>query len=216
VKVAPSIIAADFSRYQEELQYIKKAGADLVHLDIMDGVFVPNLTFGPMIVEAIKQVTDLTIWSHLMIVQPEKYLKEYIAAGSDWISFHLEATDRVEQCLMYCRQQGIQTGLSINPGTSFKKVQNYMPKMDVLLIMTVNPGFYGQKFMEEVVPKIDEAKRYIDKHHLACAIAVDGGVSKDNACRLSAAGVEIVVAGASVFRTPDYAQAIRELRCSKV
>jgi ribulose-phosphate 3-epimerase len=216
VKVAPSIIAADFSHYQEELQRVKNAGADLVHLDVMDGVFVPNLTFGPMVVEAIDKVTDLTLWSHLMIMSPEKYLKEYITAGSDWISFHVEATERVDQCLAYCRQHGVQTGLSINPTTSFEQVKRYLPHMDILLIMTVNPGFYGQNFMDDVVPKIQEAKQYTTEHGIACSIAVDGGVNRENACTLKKAGTEIVVAGASVFRSRDYAQAIQELRCSKV
>ena len=215
MKVAPSIIAADFSLYQQEIQNIGQAGADLVHLDIMDGVFVPNLTFGPMIVEAINRITDLTLWTHLMIVDPEKYLKEYITAGSDWISFHIEATDRIEQCLSYCKQEGVQTGLSINPSTPLKEVKRYLSDMDVLLIMTVNPGFYGQKFMDDVVPKIKEARAYIDQHKLPCLIAVDGGVNKDNACVLKRAGTEIVVAGASVFRSPDYRHAIQELRCSK-
>lgn len=215
MKVAPSIIAADFSRYQEELQRVEDAGADLVHLDIMDGVFVPNLTFGPMVVEAINRVTDMPLWSHLMIADPEKYIKEYIAAGSDWISFHVEATKRVEQCLKYCRQSGVQTGVSINPETSFNEVKQYLPNMDVLLIMTVNPGFYGQKFMGDVLPKIREARQYILEHGGACAIAVDGGVNTGNAAVLKDAGTDIVVAGASVFRSDDYARAIQELRCSK-
>lgn len=215
MKVAPSIIAADFSRYQEELQRIEKAGADLLHLDIMDGVFVPNLTFGPMVVKAVDRITDMTLWSHLMIVNPEKYLKEYINAGSDWISFHVEATDRLDQCLKYCREHGVRTGLSINPETPFTQVEKYLPNMDILLIMTVNPGFYGQKFMDEVVPKIYEAKEYITGHGITCSIAVDGGVNRENAGILAKAGTEIVVAGASVFQAGDYAQAIRELTCSK-
>lgn len=215
MKVAPSIIAADFSRYQEELQRIKDGGADLVHLDIMDGVFVPNLTFGPMVVQAIDKVTDMTLWSHLMIMNPEKYLKEYITAGSDWISFHVEATERADQCLAYCRQHGIRTGLSINPATPFEQVKKYLPNMDFLLVMAVNPGFYGQKFIDDVVLKIQEAQQYIHKHGIACSLAVDGGVNKENACTLKKAGTEIVVAGAGVFRSSDYAQAIQELRCSK-
>jgi ribulose-phosphate 3-epimerase len=216
VKVAPSIIAADFTCYQQELQKVERAGADLIHLDIMDGVFVPNLTFGLMVVEAINKVTDLTLWAHLMIVHPENYLKKYIDAGSDWVSFHVEATSRVEHCLTYCKQQGIKTGISINPATPFKKVKKYLPDMDILLIMTVNPGFYGQKFIDGVIPKIQEAKQYIDQHGIECLIAVDGGVNRNNACILKKAGVEIVVAGASVFESPDYAQAIQELGCSTV
>ena len=216
MKISPSIIAADFSRYQEELQSIAHAGADVLHLDVMDGVFVPNMTFGPIIVAAIKKVTDMVLWSHLMIVQPEKYLKEYIAAGSDWISFHVEATDRIDQCLAQCRQKHILTGVSMNPKTPFTQVIPHMAHMDLLLIMTVNPGFYGQTFMKEVIPKIEEAKQYIDQHGLKCSIAVDGGVNRENACILKKAGVEIVVAGASVFRAQDYKKAIEELRCSKV
>ena len=215
MKVAPSIIAADFSRYQEEIKLIAEAGVEIIHLDVMDGVFVPNLTFGPMIVGAIRKITNLTLWSHLMIMQPEKYLKEYISAGSDWISFHVEATNHIDECLTQCRKQGIRTGLSINPETPFEQVKKFLTKMNILLIMTVNPGFYGQKFMSEVVPKIEEAKQYIEKHDLQCSITVDGGVSKENVCILEKTGVDIVVAGASVFRAGDYAQAIRDLRCSK-
>jgi ribulose-phosphate 3-epimerase len=215
VKVAPSIIAADFTRYQQELESIKQAGADIVHLDIMDGVFVPNLTFGPMIIEAINEMTDMVLWSHLMIVHPENHLEQYVQSGSDWVSFHIEASDHVDECLKYCRRQKIKTGVSINPSTPFERVKTYLSDMDVLLIMTVNPGFYGQKFMDEVVPKIRQARQYIDHHGFACSIAVDGGVNKDNACILKEAGTEIVVAGASVFRSNDYKRAIQELRCSK-
>ena len=215
MKVAPSIIAADFTRYQQELAAVEKAGADCLHLDIMDGVFVPNLTFGPMVVEAINRITDMILWSHLMIINPEKYLEEYITAGSDWISFHLEATKHVDQCLDFCTKKGTLTGLSINPETPFEKVKKFLPHMDVLLIMTVNPGFYGQKFMEDVVPKIEEAHHYATGHGIDCSIAVDGGVNAGNACHLKEAGADIVVAGASVFRSSDYSYAIGELRCSK-
>ena len=215
MKVAPSIIAAKFSEFQKEIVAVEKAGADLLHLDVMDGVFVPNITFGPMVVAAIKDVSAVELDAHLMITKPEKYLEQFIDAGLDWVSFHLEATDQAEECIEYIQGRKAKAGLAINPATPLDDVLGYIDKLDYLLIMTVNPGFYGQKFIEEVLGKIEKAREYVTKKGLDCLIQVDGGINATNALQVCRAGADIVVAGAGIFKTDDYAQAIEELRCSK-
>jgi len=216
VKVAPSIIAADFAAFQEEIKKIEHAKADLLHLDIMDGVFVPNLTFGPMVVEAINSVTEMELDAHLMIIKPDNYIKQFLDAGADWISFHCEATDKTEVCIEYIQTRNKKAGLAINPSTPFSKIEKYVERLDYLLIMTVNPGFYGQKFIDGVLGKITEAKDFINNHQLHCILEVDGGINFANVCSVKDAGADIIVAGAGVFKQDDYAEAIERLRCSKV
>jgi ribulose-phosphate 3-epimerase len=213
VIIAPSIIAADFSQFQKEIKKVEKAGADILHLDIMDGVFVPNMTFGPMIVRAINRITDMELDSHLMIVKPEKYLGDFIDAGSDWISFHAEVTERPDECIKFIKEREKKAGLALNPGTPFQNVVKFIEKLDYLLIMSVNPGFYGQKFMPEVLKKIEEVKSWIVKHKLHCLIQVDGGINHDNVSKIAKAGADIVVAGAGIFKAKDYKEAIKNLRC---
>ena len=215
MKVAPSIIAAKFSEFQKEIAAVERAGADLLHLDVMDGVFVPNITFGPMVVQAINEVSKIELDAHLMIVKPEKYLKQFIDAGLDWISFHLEATDSADECIRYIKGREVKAGLAINPPTPLAAVQGYIEGLDYLLIMTVNPGFYGQKFIEDVLTKIEQTRNYIAKKKLNCLIQVDGGINSENARRVCEAGADMVVAGAGIFKTGDYAKAIAELRCSR-
>ncbi|KPK64596.1 ribulose phosphate epimerase [candidate division WOR_3 bacterium SM23_42] len=215
MKVAPSIIAAKFTDYQEEIVRVEKAGADLLHLDVMDGVFVPNITFGPMIVEAINEISTIDLDAHLMIAKPENYLKQFIDAGLDWISFHCEATKKTDECIRYIQERGVKAGLAINPPTSFDRIKEYVEKLDYLLIMTVNPGFYGQQFIADVLSKIEEAKDWMTKHKLRCLIEVDGGINATNAALVCQAGADIVVAGAGIFKSSDYRKAVEELRCSK-
>lgn len=215
MKVAPSIIAAKFTNFQNEIRNVEKAGADLLHLDVMDGVFVPNITFGPMVVEAINEVTQLELDAHLMIVKPENYLKQFIDAGLDWVSFHCEATEKTGECIRYIKDRKVKAGLAVNPGTEFRTVQAYVERLDYLLIMTVNPGFYGQKFIAEVLSKVEEAKNWITEHGLSCLIEVDGGINEGNAGRICNAGADIIVAGAGIFKAPDYAKAVEGLRCLK-
>jgi ribulose-phosphate 3-epimerase len=216
VKVAPSIIAAKFSEFQKEIAEVEKAGADLLHLDVMDGVFVPNITFGPMVVEAINKVSTVELDAHLMITKPETYLRQFIDAGLDWMSFHLEATEKAEECIKYIQGRKAKAGLAINPPTPLAEVKDYIEKLDYLLVMTVNPGFYGQKFIDDVLRKIAEARDWITKKELHCLIQVDGGINAANALRVCQAGADIVVAGAGIFKTDDYGKAIEELRCSRV
>ena len=159
MRVAPSVIAADFTHYQEEILKIVDAGVDILHLDVMDGVFVPNITFGPMIVEAINAITQVELDAHLMIVHPEKYIEQFIDAGVDWLSFHAEATDQTSTIIEYIHERGVRAGIALNPETPFEHAQRYMEQLDYLLIMTVNPGFYGQKFMSDMLPKIESAKQ---------------------------------------------------------
>ncbi|MEO0185766.1 MAG: ribulose-phosphate 3-epimerase [candidate division WOR-3 bacterium] len=216
MKVAPSIIAADFTKLKSEIRKIEKAGADLIHLDIMDGVFVPNITFGPMIVETIRKMTDLELDAHLMIVNPEKYCERFIKAGVRWISFHVETVPDAKKCIRTIKQRKCRAGIAVNPETPLRKIMPFVRDLDFLLIMTVHPGFYGQKFIPGVLKKIEQARHFIDKNNLRCLIQVDGGINEVNARIVARAGADILVAGAGVFKTKDYKKAIEALRCSRI
>ncbi|MEO0182783.1 MAG: ribulose-phosphate 3-epimerase, partial [candidate division WOR-3 bacterium] len=213
MKIAPSIIAADFTRLKLEIKKVEKAGADLIHLDIMDGVFVPNITFGPMIVEAINNLTALELDAHLMIVHPEKYFQRFIEAGADWISFHIETVSDVKKSIKMIKSKRCRVGIALNPETPLTRVLKFIEELDYLLIMSVNPGFYGQKFRPEVLKKISRARDYIDKKRFKCLIQVDGGINGENAGDIRRAGADILVAGAGIFKTGDYKKALRDLRC---
>jgi ribulose-phosphate 3-epimerase len=215
VRVAPSILAADFCKLAEEIRRVDVAGADLLHLDIMDGVFVPNLTFGPPIVEAINKMTDMELDAHLMIIRPERYVPQFLDAGADWISFHAEATEKADECIAVIKERNKRVGLAISPPTPFKHIHHFMEKLDYILVMTVNPGFYGQQFIGDVLKKIEEVKAWITDHGLTCVIEVDGGINSSTVSTLCDVGVDIVVAGAGIFQHSDYKKAIEELRCSK-
>lgn len=215
MKVAPSILAGDFSQFQKEIRRVEKAGADLIHLDVMDGVFVPNLTFGPMIVEAVRKVATLELDVHLMIVNPEKYLNQFLDKGADWLSFHFEATARTPDCIRLIKKRGKKAGLALSPPTPFVYVEPYLEKLDYLLVMSVNPGFYGQKFKPAALKKIKAAKDAVVRNKYKCLIQVDGGIYPDNVRPIRDAGADIVVAGAGIFKTSNYRKAITELRCLK-
>jgi ribulose-phosphate 3-epimerase len=207
-KIAPSILSADFSRLGEEIAAVEKAGADWIHIDVMDGLFVPNITIGPGVVASLRKVTRLPLDVHLMIENPERYLEAFAEAGSDVITIHVEATRHIHWALSRIRQLGLKAGVSLNPGTSLALVEPIIPDLDNLLIMTVNPGFGGQPFIEGVLPKIRQAKDLIDRTAPRVTLEVDGGVTTENIEIIAQAGADIFVAGTSVFHSGDYGRTI--------
>jgi ribulose-phosphate 3-epimerase len=202
-KIAPSILSADFSRLGEEIAAVEKAGADWIHIDVMDGLFVPNITIGPGVVASLRKVTRLPLDVHLMIENPERYLEAFAEAGSDVITIHVEATRHIHWALSRIRQLGLKAGVSLNPGTSLALVEPIIPDLDNLLIMTVNPGFGGQPFIEGVLPKIRQAKDLIDRTAPRVTLEVDGGVTTENIEIIAQAGADIFVAGTSITAGPS-------------
>ena len=214
VAVAPSLLAADFARLEEEIRTAEAAGADLLHLDVMDGHFVPNLTFGPFIVGAIRSLTDLTLDTHLMIENPDKYIGPFLDNGADVLTIHVEASTDVARDLETIRGRGKKCGLTLNPDTPLERCTPYFGDIDLFLVMSVFPGFGGQKFIADTLGKVEEARRIRDEKGLEFAIEIDGGITAETAVPAREAGVDILVAGTSVFRAGDYAAAIAGLRGS--
>lgn len=212
IKIAPSILSADFSRLGEEVKRVEEAGADWIHIDVMDGNFVPNITIGPDVVKAIRKHCSLPFDVHLMIIRPERYLDRFVEAGSDYITVHVEATERPADVIEEIHRLRKRAGLSLNPGTPFSEVKPYMDLIDLLLIMTVNPGFGGQSFMFEVVPKIREASEYKERRGLEVEIAVDGGINTETAGIAISAGADVLVAGSSLFSADSMAGEIKKWR----
>ncbi|MFQ5510949.1 MAG: ribulose-phosphate 3-epimerase [Candidatus Krumholzibacteriia bacterium] len=210
--VAPSLLSADFSRLQEEIRAAEEAGADLLHLDVMDGHFVPNLTFGPFVVGAIRRLTDLPLDTHLMIERPDRYIGPFIDNGSDIVTIHVEASTDVGRDLKMIRDRGKKCGLTLNPDTPLERVTDYLGELDLFLVMSVFPGFGGQSFMAEVLEKVEAARGLREEHGFHFAIEIDGGINLDTAEAARQAGAEILVAGTSVFKSADYAATIRGLR----
>lgn len=212
MKIAPSLLAADFSKLGEEMQDIEKGGADLVHLDVMDGRFVPNISFGPPVIQALRPITKLPFDVHLMIYYPEDYFDILKNIGVEMASFHIEAVTHVDRVIHALKSANIKCGLAVNPGTSLSMIETVLPLLDYVLIMSVNPGFGGQKFIPYAVDKVKQLKKMITEKQLSVSIEVDGGVNQDNAFLLKNAGADILVAGSSVFGKSDRAKAIHELR----
>ncbi len=212
IRVAPSILSADFLKLGEEVKKVERGGADLLHVDVMDGRFVPNITVGPMIVKAIRKETSLPLDVHLMIVEPEKYVDEFAAAGADIITVHVEATDHLQRLLKRIRELGKKAGVSLNPHTPLSSIEWVLGELDLVLIMTVNPGFGGQGFIPQMIQKIELLRQQVDRYSLPVDIEVDGGIKVENVGNVAGAGADIVVSGSGIFQTVDYAATIKEMK----
>ncbi|MGB2697744.1 MAG: ribulose-phosphate 3-epimerase [Candidatus Zixiibacteriota bacterium] len=212
IKVAPSILSADFRNIEKELKKVESSGGDLIHMDVMDGHFVPNITFGPMIVRDINRSTQLPLDVHLMIENPDFYLEAFVQAGADYLTVSFEACKHLHRTLSRIRELKVKVGCALNPATPFELVKPVMGKLDLLLLMTVNPGFGGQKLIPEVLPKIKEAKEFIMKNSLETEIEVDGGINPKTSKSVVESGATILVAGDAVFKSSNYKEAIRKLK----
>lgn len=212
IKIAPSILSADFTRLGEEIRAVEAAGADMIHVDVMDGHFVPNITIGPMIVQAARKATTLPLDVHLMITNPELYIADFARAGADSITVHVEATAHLNRLVQTMKEQKVKAGVSLNPATPLATLDYVLADLDLVLVMSVNPGFGGQEFIPSAIDKISALRKMIDDRRLAAAIEVDGGVKSGNAGEIIRAGADILVAGSAVFGAQDYAAAVRAIR----
>jgi len=216
IKVAPSILSADFSRLGEEIKAVEAAGADIIHVDVMDGHFVPNITIGPLIVEAARRSTALPLDVHLMVTNPELYIADFAKAGADYITVHVETGFHLNRLIQSIREhKGVKAAVALNPATPLSCLDYILPELDMVLIMSVNPGFGGQSFIPSAMGKIQQLRKRIDGLGLKIELEVDGGVKPENAAQIADAGADILVAGSAVFGKKDYAAAIRGIRGSK-
>ncbi|MXQ53307.1 ribulose-phosphate 3-epimerase [Shimazuella alba] len=212
VKIAPSLLSADFSRLKEEVQEIEQAGADWLHIDVMDGHFVPNISFGPLVVSAIRPHTSLPFDVHLMIKEPDAYIDAFVKSGADLITVHQETCSHLHRTITHIKDQGIKAGVAINPATSLSAIEPILPDVDLVLLMTVNPGFGGQSFIASVLPKIAELRTKIDNLGLSVEIEVDGGIATGTAKEVVENGATMLVAGSAVFGQKDRKKAIEDIR----
>ncbi len=209
--VAPSLLSADFTRLADEIEAVEKAGAEFLHLDVMDGHFVPNLTFGPMVVEAISRDSNVVLDAHLMITSPHKYLEHFVKAGAHIVTIHAEASEDIGRDLKTIHELGVKSGLAINPDNKTENIEQYLDDVDMLLVMSVFPGFGGQSFMDSSLHNVRHAVAVREERGLDLAIQIDGGINAETCGLARLAGADILVAGTAVFKSPDYGEAIRLL-----
>ncbi|MCA1040723.1 ribulose-phosphate 3-epimerase [Bacillus infantis] len=212
VKIAPSILSADFSRLGEEIKGVERGGADYIHVDVMDGHFVPNITIGPLIVEAVRPITKLPLDVHLMIENPDQYIEAFAKAGADYITVHAEASTHLHRTIHLIKSYGVKAGVVLNPATPAEALKHIIQDIDMVLLMTVNPGFGGQKFISSVLPKIRQVKEMAAEQKPDLEIEVDGGVNEETAKLCIEAGANVLVAGSAVYNQKDRAKAIAALR----
>ncbi len=211
-KIAPSILSADFVQLGEEIKEVENAGADYIHIDVMDGHFVPNITIGPMVVKAIRRITKLPLDVHLMISEPGAFIHDFAEAGANIITVHAETINHLHRTIHQIRDKGVSPGVCLNPATSPDVLEFILQDIDMVVLMTVNPGFEGQEFIPEVIPKIERLRKKIDKMALDIDIEVDGGISLETIGHVSSAGANVFVAGSAVFNSEDYKKTIRSMR----
>jgi ribulose-phosphate 3-epimerase len=212
ILIAPSILSADFARLADEVAAVERGGADLLHVDVMDGHFVPNLTVGPPIVESLKKVTKLPLDVHLMITNADAFIAEFASAGADYLTVHVEACPHLHRTVQSIKERGVKAGVTLNPATSLQTIEEILPDVDLVLIMSVNPGFGGQKFITSCLNKIATARQMLDRVGSRAHLEVDGGVKIDNAAKVLAAGADVLVAGSAIFSSRDYKGTIASLR----
>ncbi len=211
-KLAPSILSADFMRLAEEIKGAEAAGVDMLHIDIMDGHFVPNITIGPFVVEAIRRITSLPLDVHLMIEDPDRYIADFIKAGANYLTVHIEASVHLHRTVHWMKESGVKAGVSLNPATPVWSLEHILPDLDLVVLMSVNPGFGGQSFIPQVFPKIRTLKQIVEERRLPVLIEVDGGVKYENARTVAEAGADILVMGSAFFNSKDYKTLTLELR----
>lgn len=214
MKIAPSILSADFSKLGEEIRAVEKAGADIIHIDVMDGLFVPNITIGASVIESLRKITSLPFDVHLMIESPERYISAFRSAGSDYITVHAEACRHLHRTIYQIKETGALAGVALNPATTPCVIEQILADVDIITVMTVNPGFGGQKFIASMLKKIADVRQLINSSGKSILLEIDGGVTIENASSICRAGADILVGGASVFKSRDYEKTIRTLKNS--
>ncbi|ALS76848.1 ribulose phosphate epimerase [Planococcus rifietoensis] len=212
IKIAPSILAADFAKLGQEVQEVEKAGADWIHIDVMDGHFVPNITMGPIVVDALRPLTELPLDVHLMIENPDRYIEDFAKAGADYITVHVEACPHLHRTIQLIRSFGVKPGVVLNPHTPIETIQHVLEDIDLVLFMTVNPGFGGQKFIHSVVPKVAALSQLIQDKGLSVDIQIDGGINEETIVPCAQAGANVFVAGSAIFGKQDRAQALQAIK----
>lgn len=214
IKIAPSILAANFSKLAEEVVEVEKAGAELIHIDVMDGHFVPNITMGPIVVEALRPVTKLPLDVHLMIENPDAYIEDFAKAGADYITVHVEACKHLHRTIQLIRSFGVKPGVVLNPHTSIEQIKHVLEDIDMVLFMTVNPGFGGQKFIHSVIPKVKQLSDIIKEQGLSIEIEIDGGINEETIVPCVQAGATIFVAGSAIYNEENRAEALQRIKAA--